>query len=73
MDLVLIAHAASLETRIPFMHFFDGVRTSYEVNKIEMRNEDDMRAVLNTDRIIEHGREGPLARSSGTARHGAES
>jgi pyruvate-ferredoxin/flavodoxin oxidoreductase len=54
MDLALIAHAASLETRIPFMHFFDGFRTSHEVNKIEMLNEDDMRAMLNMNRIIEH-------------------
>jgi pyruvate-ferredoxin/flavodoxin oxidoreductase len=54
MDLALIAHAASLETRIPFLHFFDGFRTSHEVNKIEMLKEDDMRAMLNMDRIIEH-------------------
>ncbi len=54
MDLALIAHAASLETRIPFLHFFDGFRTSHEVNKIEMLTEDDMRAMLNMDRIIEH-------------------
>ena len=54
MDLALIAHSASLECRIPFMHFFDGFRTSHEVNKIEMLNEDDMRAMLNMDRVIEH-------------------
>ncbi len=54
MDLALIAHAASLETRIPFLHFFDGFRTSHEVNKIEMLNEDDMRALINLDRVIEH-------------------
>jgi len=54
MDLALIAHSASLETRIPFMHFFDGFRTSHEVSKIEMLNEDDMRAVINMDRVIEH-------------------
>src|SRR5579872_6375254 len=54
MDLALIAHAASLETRIPFLHFFDGFRTSHEVNKIEMLNDDDVRALLNMDRIIEH-------------------
>ena len=54
MDLALIAHAASLETRIPFLHFFDGFRTSHEVNKIEMVSEDDIRAMLNMDRIIEH-------------------
>ncbi|HUC30763.1 MAG TPA: pyruvate:ferredoxin (flavodoxin) oxidoreductase [Candidatus Acidoferrum sp.] len=54
MDMALIAHAATLETRIPFLHFFDGFRTSHEVNKIEMLNDDDVRALLNMDRIIEH-------------------
>ena len=54
MDMALIAHAAALESRIPFLHFFDGFRTSHEVNKIEMLNEDDMRALINVDRIIEH-------------------
>ncbi|MGA7753789.1 MAG: pyruvate:ferredoxin (flavodoxin) oxidoreductase [Candidatus Sulfotelmatobacter sp.] len=54
MDMALIAHAASLETRIPFLHFFDGFRTSHEVNKIEMLNDDDMRALINMDRVIEH-------------------
>jgi pyruvate-ferredoxin/flavodoxin oxidoreductase len=54
MDLALIAHAASLETRIPFLHFFDGFRTSHEVNKIEMLTDDDIRALINMDRVIEH-------------------
>ncbi len=54
MDMALIAHAATLETRIPFLHFFDGFRTSHEVNKIEMLTEDDMRALINMDRVIEH-------------------
>ena len=54
MDLALIAHAATLETRIPFLHFFDGFRTSHEVNKIEMLNDDDIRAMINMDRVIEH-------------------
>jgi pyruvate-ferredoxin/flavodoxin oxidoreductase len=54
MDLALIAHAASLETRIPFLHFFDGFRTSHEVNKIEMLNDDDLRAMINMDRVFEH-------------------
>src|SRR5215467_3962088 len=54
MDLALIAHAASLETRIPFLHFFDGFRTSHEVSKIEMLNENDIRAMINMDRVIEH-------------------
>jgi pyruvate-ferredoxin/flavodoxin oxidoreductase len=54
MDLALIAHVASLETRIPFLHFFDGFRTSHEVNKIEMLGEDDIRALIDMDRVIEH-------------------
>ena len=54
MDLALIAHAASLESRIPFLHFFDGFRTSHEVSKIEMLTEDDMRALINMDRVFEH-------------------
>ena len=54
MDLALIAHAATLETRIPFLHFFDGFRTSHEVNKIEVLTEDDMRALINMDRVFEH-------------------
>jgi pyruvate-ferredoxin/flavodoxin oxidoreductase len=58
MDLALIAHSASLETRIPFLHFFDGFRTSHEVNKIEMLNEDDMRAMIDMDRVFEHRKRG---------------
>ncbi len=54
MDMALIAHAASLESRIPFLHFFDGFRTSHEVNKIELLNEDDLRALINMDRVFEH-------------------
>jgi pyruvate-ferredoxin/flavodoxin oxidoreductase len=54
MDMALIAHAAALESRIPFLHFFDGFRTSHEVNKIEVLSEDDLRALINMDRVIEH-------------------
>jgi pyruvate-ferredoxin/flavodoxin oxidoreductase len=54
MDLALIAHAASLESRIPFLHFFDGFRTSHEVSKIEILSEDDLRALINMDRVLEH-------------------
>jgi pyruvate-ferredoxin/flavodoxin oxidoreductase len=54
MDMALIAHSATLETRIPFLHFFDGFRTSHEVNKIELLTEDDMRALINMDRVVEH-------------------
>src|SRR5207248_1574159 len=45
-DFALIAQAASLESRIPFMHFFDGFRTSHEVSKIELLEEDDLQAMI---------------------------
>jgi len=69
MDLALIAHAASLETRIPFLHFFDGFRTSHEVNKIEILSDDDLRAMINMERVFEHRRralspEHPVLRGS---------
>src|SRR5690348_5812112 len=54
MDMALIAHAAALESRIPFLHFFDGFRTSHEVNKIEILTEDDMRSLINIERVFEH-------------------
>lgn len=54
MDLALIAHAATLESRIPFIHFFDGFRTSHEVNKIEMLTEDDLRSMINMERVLDH-------------------
>src|ERR1035438_7413729 len=53
-DFALIAHAATLETRIPFLHFFDGFRTSHEVNKIFPLSDEDVRAMLDEDRVIEH-------------------
>ena len=46
MDLALIAHAATLEARVPFIHFFDGFRTSHEVQKIEEVERDVMRALM---------------------------
>ena len=73
MDLALIAHAAALETRIPFLHFFDGFRTSHEVNKIEMLNEDDMRALHQHGSRHRSPPAGALSRSSRFARHGPES
>jgi pyruvate-ferredoxin/flavodoxin oxidoreductase len=53
-DLALIAHAASLESRIPLLHFFDGFRTSHEVNKIEILEDDDLRALIPEQRVFEH-------------------
>ena len=54
MDFALIAQAATLESRIPFMHFFDGFRTSHEVQKIEELSFDDMKAMIDDDLVIAH-------------------
>ncbi|MBI2880992.1 MAG: pyruvate:ferredoxin (flavodoxin) oxidoreductase [Candidatus Tectomicrobia bacterium] len=53
-DFALIAQAASLESRIPFLHFFDGFRTSHEVSKIDLVCDDDLRAVLDEGLILAH-------------------
>ena len=53
-DFALISQAASLESRIPFLHFFDGFRTSHEVNKIELLTDDDLRAVLDENSVRQH-------------------
>ena len=54
-DFALLAHAASLETRIPFVHFFDGFRTSHEVQKIEQLNDSVLRALI-TDELVQSHR-----------------
>jgi len=54
MDFALIAHAATLEARIPFVHFFDGFRTSHEVSKIEQLNDGDLRAMIDDELIHAH-------------------
>lgn len=53
-DLALIAHAATLDSRVPFLHIFDGFRTSHELNTVEPPTEDDVRALLDADRVAEH-------------------
>ncbi|MBF0594885.1 MAG: pyruvate:ferredoxin (flavodoxin) oxidoreductase [Candidatus Omnitrophica bacterium] len=54
MDLALIAHASTLESRVPFLHFFDGFRTSHEVAKIELLDESDIKAMISDDLVIAH-------------------
>jgi pyruvate-ferredoxin/flavodoxin oxidoreductase len=54
MDTALIAHAATLEARIPFIHFFDGFRTSAEVMKIERLDESDIRALIDDELVRAH-------------------
>jgi len=53
-DFALIAQAATLEARVPFLHFFDGFRTSHEVSKIEVLGEDILRSMINTDLVNAH-------------------
>jgi pyruvate-ferredoxin/flavodoxin oxidoreductase len=53
-DLALIAQAATLKARLPFVHFFDGFRTSHEVQKIEMLAESDLRALIDEQLIVAH-------------------
>ncbi len=54
MDSALIAHSATLKARVPFLHFFDGFRTSHEVMKIERLGDDDIRAMIDDDLVRAH-------------------
>ncbi len=58
MDLALIAHAATLEARVPFLHFFDGFRTSHEIQKIEEVSPEVMRQMIDDDLVLAHRRRG---------------
>ena len=51
MDLTAIAHLASIKTRVPFVHFFDGFRTSHEIQKIEEIDQDELAALLDKDAL----------------------
>ncbi len=51
-DLALVAHAATLRSRIPFLHFFDGFRTSHEVDKIAMLDGSDLRALVHEEDVL---------------------
>jgi pyruvate-ferredoxin/flavodoxin oxidoreductase len=53
-DFALVAHAATLESRVPFLHFFDGFRTSHEVAKIEQLVTADLRAIIDPGTIESH-------------------
>src|SRR5450432_3364006 len=53
-DLALVAQAATLATRVPFVHFFDGFRTSHELNTIELLSDDDLRALVPEELIRAH-------------------
>ncbi|MDR3075953.1 MAG: pyruvate:ferredoxin (flavodoxin) oxidoreductase, partial [Synergistaceae bacterium] len=54
MDMALISQMATLEGRVPILHFFDGFRTSHEVMKVESISYDDMRALIDPELVYEH-------------------
>jgi pyruvate-ferredoxin/flavodoxin oxidoreductase len=53
-DTALIAHAATLESRVPFLHFFDGFRTSHELNTLDLLSDEVIRAMIRDDLVREH-------------------
>src|SRR5271170_7612913 len=53
-DAALIAQAATLQSRIPFIHFFDGFRTSHEVNTLTLLSDDEIRAMIDDDLVRAH-------------------
>ena len=55
-DMAAIAHAATLRSRVPFLHFFDGFRTSHEVAKIEYLMDDHLRRMIDDDLVSESRR-----------------
>jgi len=54
MDLALVAHASTLKARIPFLHTFDGFRTSHEIQKIEQLSDDDIASMIDETAVREH-------------------
>ena len=59
-DLALVAQAATLRSRVPFVHFFDGFRTSHELNTIELLSDDDLRAIV-PEKLVRAHRERALS------------
>ncbi len=51
MDIAPVAHLASIKTRIPFLHFFDGFRTSHEIQKVEECDQEEMKKLLDYDAV----------------------
>ena len=52
-DMALIAHSATLDSRVPFLHFFDGFRTSHEINTYEMLSDDILKEMIDYDKVLE--------------------
>ncbi len=58
MDMAMVAHAATLESRVPFLHFFDGFRSSHEINKVEVLSDEVIRAMIDDRYVLEHRQRG---------------
>ena len=71
-DFALVSHAATLRARVPFLHFFDGFRTSHEIDKIELLDDSDLGALVRDDDVVDHRLRGHDAGRADAARHGAE-
>lgn len=52
-DMALVAHSATLKSSVPFLHFFDGFRTSHEVNEVDVLNDDDIKAMIDMEKVRE--------------------
>ena len=57
-DFALVSHAATLRARVPFLHFFDGFRTSHEIDKIELLADRDLGALVRDSDVVDHRRRG---------------
>jgi pyruvate-ferredoxin/flavodoxin oxidoreductase len=60
-DFALVSHAATLRSRVPFLHFFDGFRTSHEINKIELLDDGDLGALVRDGDVVDHRLRGMTA------------
>ena len=71
-DAALIAQAATLESRVPFLHFFDGFRTSHEIGTIMLLEDAQIRAMIDDDTVRAHRSRALTPETPGRARHGAQ-
>ena len=71
-DLALIAHAATLKCRVPFLHFFDGFRTSHEINQAKVIDDAIIEAMIDPEAIARIRANSLSPRSSNDSRHGTE-
>ena len=71
-DFALVSHAATLRSRVPFLHFFDGFRTSHEIGKISVVDDDDLAALVRDDDVFAHRMRGMTPDAPTLARHRPE-